>query len=246
MESPSEEVFVAKLSSNGSWLWAVKAGGSIGDSGYAIAYDSSGGVYVTGYFESDDATFGSTIDVLTSSGGIHIFVAKLSSSGSWLWAVKAGGSGVDGGDAIAVDSSGNSYVTGYFGGTAAFGSTNLTSSGERDIFVAKLSSSGSWLWSVKAGGSGLEGGDAIAVDSSGNSYVTGYFGGTAAFGSTRLTSSGAYDIFISKLSSSGSWLWAVKAGGTSIDYARGIAIDSLGNSYVAGHFDGVATFGIKV
>ena len=70
-----------------------------------------------GYFESDDATFGSTI--LTSSGGKDIFVAKLSSSGSWLWAVKAGGSGVDGGDAIAVDSSGNSYVTGYFGGTAA-------------------------------------------------------------------------------------------------------------------------------
>ncbi|HRU48088.1 MAG TPA: SBBP repeat-containing protein, partial [Candidatus Syntrophosphaera sp.] len=64
----------------------------------------------------------------------------------WLWAKKAGGTGSDWGYGIAVDTSGNSYVTGYFKGTATFGSTNLTSNGGYDIFVAKLDSSGNWLW----------------------------------------------------------------------------------------------------
>jgi hypothetical protein len=151
---------------------------------------------------------------------------------------------------IAVDSNGNAYVTGYFysasnTGPATFGSISLTSNGGKDIFVAKLSSSGSWQWAVNAGGtSSNDWGSGITVDSSGNSYVTGSFQGNAIFASNGLLrNSGGYDIFVAKVSSSGSWQWAVSAGGTDDDMASGIAIDSSGNAYVTGSFWGTATFG---
>ena len=249
------DIFIAKLNSSGSWQWAVKAGGrSQGfatnsyDFGMDIAVDLSGNSYATGYFQGN-STFGDSI--LTSNGGKDIFVAKLNSSGSWQWAVKAGGSSDDSGIGIAVDSSGSTYVTGNFRDIASFGSINLTASNEgedfSDIFVAKLDSSGSWQWVVKAGGSSYDGGNGISVDSSGNTYVTGAFRTRAFFGVISLTAydgGGDYnDFFIAKLNSSGSWQWAVKAGGLSAVSGIGISVDSSGNAYVIGNFEGTATFG---
>ncbi len=235
------DIFVAKLDSNGNWLWAKKAGGTSNDEGYGIAVDACGNSYVTGYF-CNSATFGST--TLTDNGLSDIFIAKLDSSGNWLWAKNAGGLGGDWGNGIAVDASGNSYVTGCFDSTTAtFGSTDLTNNGGYDIFIAKLDSSGNWLWAKNAGGTSDVFGRCIVVDASGNSYVTGFFHGSATFGSTDLTNNGYYDIFISKLDSSGNWFWAKNAGGTSNDEGFGIAVDASGNSYVTGCFSGSATFG---
>jgi len=240
------DIFVAKLDSNGNWLWAKNAGGTYDDEGYGIAVDASGNSYVTGYF-ADSATFGSI--TLTGYGYYDIFVAKLDSSGNWLWAKNAGGIYADSGYGIAVDASGNSYVTGYFRSGvymedgATFGSFYLLGYGLNDIFVAKLDSSGNWLWVRNAGSSANEFGYGIAVDASGNSYVIGSFGNYAVFGSTVLTGSGGADIFITKLDSSGYWLWAKNAGGTSDDYGNGIAVDDSGNSYVIGDFYSNATFG---
>jgi len=229
-----DDIFVAKLGSNGNWLWAQRAGGTGWDIGYGIATDSSGNSYVTGCFYGT-ASFGNI--TLTSGGGNDIFVAKLDSDGNWIWAQKAGGTDSDFGYDIAIDSSGNSYVTGYFAGTASFGDTNLTSGGGNDIFIAKLDSNGNWPWAQRAGGSYWDMGYSIAIDSSGNSYVTGNFGETASFGTTTLTSIGADDIFVAKLDSNGNWLWAKQAGGTSsVAYGYSIATDSSGNSYVTGFF----------
>ena len=145
---------------------------------------------------------------------------------------------------IAVDASGNSYVTGYFADSATFGSTTLTSNGVSDIFVAKLDSSGNWLWAKNAGYSGCgTSGNGIAVDASGNIYVTGDFSGSATFGSITLTSNGDSDIFIAKLDSSGNWLGATKTGGTDTVVSYGIAVDASGNNYVTGFFYRTATFG---
>ena len=185
----------AILSKLMGWQWAVQAGGSSTDIGNSIAVDSSGNCYVTGYFNGT-ASFGATN--LTSSGSDDIFVAKLNTSGAWQWAVQAGGVSADQGNSIAVDSSGNCYVTGYFSGTVSFGATNLTSSGGIDIFVAKLNTSGAWQWAVQAGGALTDTGNSIAVDSSGNCYITGRFSGTVSFGATNLTSSGGIDIFVAK------------------------------------------------
>jgi hypothetical protein len=224
------------------WQWVEQAGGIGNDYGRSITIDSSGNSYITGYFYGT-ASFGSTTLTTTGSGAVDIFVAKLDSSGNWLWAKQAGGNNWDVGFGIATDSSGNSYVTGFFAESASFGSTTLTSSGGEDIFVAKLDSSGNWLWAKQAGGTGLDIGYGIATDSSGNSYVTGFFAESASFGSTTLTSSGGEDIFVAKLDSSGNWLWVKQAGGNNWDVGFGIATDSSGNSYITGLFAEFASFG---
>jgi len=222
------------------WLWARNAGGISADYGRSIAVDGSGNSYVTGYF-AGTATFGSTS--LTSSGGEDIYIAKLDANANFLWAKKAGGTNGDKGLSIAVDGSGNSYVTGYFQDTATFGSTSLTSSGLSDLFITKLDSNGNFLWAKRAGGTSIDAGFGIAVDGSGNSYVTGSFDGTATFGSTSLTSYGSSDLYITKLDTNGNFLWAKKAGGTSGDSGLGIAVDGSGSSCVTGYFTGTATFG---
>ena len=114
---------------------------------------------------------------------------RVTSAGVIDWAVRAGGSSRDRGYGIASDGSGGGLVTGYFGGTATFGATSLTSSGNYDIFVMHVTSAGVIDWAVRAGGSSGDYGRGIASDGSGGSLVTGYFQGTATFGATSLTSS---------------------------------------------------------
>ena len=154
----------------------------------------------------------------------------------WDWATPAGGVGYDVGRAIASDSQGNLYSIGYFSGTATFGSTTLETTGDFDIYIAKLDSSGNFLWAVQAGGTDDDQGYGIAVDAAANVYVTGYYRGSAAFGSTTLTGNGMYDIFIAKLDTNGSFLWAVCAGGTNDDCGLGIAVDASANAYLTSFF----------
>ena len=240
-----KDIFVAKLSPNGNWLWAVKAGGTYNDEGHGIAVDGAGNTYVTGVFRGA-ATFGT--HTLSAGGDSGVFVAKLDPDGIWVWATNAY-NGVKTssscGRDIALDGAGNIYVTGYFTGTVTFGSRTLTSiSSSIDIFIAKLDASGNWLWAVKAGGASEDEAYEIAVDGAGNAYVTGYFEGTATFGSQTLTTSNA-DLFVAKLGPSGNWLWAVKSGGASSAMGHSIAVDGAGNAYVTGDFSGTITFSIS-
>ena len=96
----------------------------------------------------------------------------MDASGNWLWATKAGGTSNDYGYSIALDDVGNTYVTGFFQGTATFGSTTITSSGFSDIFVAKMDTNGNWLWTERAGGTVTDRGYSITLDDAGNTYVT--------------------------------------------------------------------------
>ena len=192
------DIFVAKMDTDGNWLWATKAGGSWHDQGYGIIADSES-CYVTGRF-GETATFGSYS--LNSNGYVDIFVAKMDVNGNWLWAIQAGGCDWDGVNGITIDDIGNIYVTGGFEGTASFGFYSLLSSGDIDIFVAKIDVGGNWLWAVKAGGIHADKGNEITLDDAGNCYVTGGFRGTAVFGSYSLTSNGWVDIFVAKLNSS--------------------------------------------
>ncbi len=239
----NEDIYIAKLDSNGNWLWAQKAGGISDDCGWEIAVDSNGNCYVIGnFFES--ATFGTTI--LESSGSSDIFVAKLDNDGSWLWIKTAGGEdndfrvGID----INTDNNGNIYITGYFQGDVSFDSTTLSSKGNYfDIFVAKLDNDGNWLWAKQAGGDNNDFSKEIMTDIVGNSSITGTFSGNATFGSTTLSSVGETDIFVAKLSSNGNWLWAKKAGGINVDNSSSITLDSSEKCYITGNFRGRATFG---
>lgn len=240
VSSGNEDVFIAKYDASGNLLWVKQAGGSGYDAANAVAIDGNGNSYITGYF-AGVANFGST--TLTSSGGNDVFIAKYSTSGSLLWAKRAGGSNYDESYGIAVDGNSNCYITGYFGGTTFFGSTTLTSSGLQDVFIAKYDGSGNLLWAKQAGGTLDEKSVGITVDASGNSYITGYFVGTSSFGSTTLTSSGSSDVFIAKYDPTGNVLWAKQAGGASHDVSNSIAVDGNGNSYITGYFDSTAIFG---
>lgn len=241
-----KDIFVAKLSSNGNWIWAVRAGGeSDNDDGFDIATDQNSNIYVTGYFIGT-ASFGASSITAIGTANSDIFVAKLSSVGNWIWAKRGGGSSADYSYGIAVDSSGNTFITGQFRGPATFGNLSLPISEYYYIFVAKLDQSGNFIWVKYTGNSNelLHSGIGIDIDDSGCIYVTGEFYNWASFGETFLSGSGfSPNIFIAKINNNGTWLWAKSAGGSGYDSGYSIAVDSNGNAYTSGTFSGTATFG---
>ncbi len=98
-------------------------------------------------------------------------------------------------------------------------------------------------WGTTAGGTGADVGNAVAVDANGNSLVAGYFTGTATFGTNQLVSAGVRDGFLAKYTPAGQLLWVRRIGGTGFDAVNALAVDAAGNAYLAGSFEGVASFG---
>jgi hypothetical protein len=239
----STNIFVAKLDNSGNFLWAVSAGGKSGSSGNSIAVDSAGNSYVTGYIQGS-ATFGST--TFSSKGFDDLFVAKLDQGGRILWAISTGGTLVDRGNSIAVDASGNSYITGVFARTVPFVVATLSASGSDEIFVAKVDNNGNFRMATSAGGLRPDVGYSIAVDSLGNSFITGLYMDKATFGTTTLTAKGYDDIFVAMLDKSGNFISAVSAGGTVGEVGNSIAVDGYGNSYLTGAYLSSATFGTTI
>lgn len=256
----SSDMFLAKYDSLGHVLWAKSGGGNGSDEGKAIDIDGSGNPYITGTFgftgtsTIGTATFGSS--TLTSAGGYDIFVAKYDTLGNVLWAERSGGTSIEKVQDIAIDGSGHAYITGYFNGKTSFGLDTLISVNYEDIFLAKFNSSGNVVWAKSGGGSGYDYCRALAIDDSGNVFVTGHFneygsiGGTASFGSTTLTSQGIADIFVVKYDPSGNALWAYRAGGSDDDFGYALAVDSTSKVFVLGTFGytsgpigGTTTFG---
>jgi hypothetical protein len=250
----SDDIFISKLDSYGNFVWAKSLGGSGSDVGRCITIDPTGNgdICTTGWFSGKvDFDPGPNTYNLTAVGRFDIFISKIDGSGHFVWAKQLGGAGIkDGaGFSIAIDpKSGDIYTTGYFEGTADFdpdkGIFTLVSSGLRDIFISKLDRMGNFLWAKAMGGTGLDAGGSIAIDpvGSGDVYTTGYFLGTVDFdsgpGSFNLTSVGPDDIFISKLDDMGNFEWAKSIHGTKEEAANTIALDDLGNVYVAGFFNG--------
>ncbi|MHB8789578.1 MAG: SBBP repeat-containing protein [Desulfobulbaceae bacterium] len=249
-----EDIFVSKLDSTGTFAWARRIGGSSDDEGLGISLYSNGHLYLTGWFQGTvDFDPGAGTANLVSAGSFDIFISKLDSNGNFVWAKGLGGISNDWGEAVAVDSLGNVYTTGGFSGNADFdpgaGSFPLLSTGGivSDIFVSKLDSNGNFVWAKAMGGTVADVGYGIAVDAAGNVYTTGGFGDTADFDPAagtvfNLTSAGNADIFVSKLNSSGSFVWAKAMGGPSTDYGYDIAVTSAGAVHATGSFQGTADF----
>lgn len=179
---------------------------------------------------------------LLSIWGIITLLCILPAQAQYL--SRGGGPNQDEALDIATDASGNSYVTGYFSSTITFpGGISLSSSGLSDIFVLKANPNGQILWAVKAGGTADERGTSIAVDGSGNVYVTGHFQGTANFGVSSVTSNGSKDMFVAKYNTAGVLQWVNSGGGTGEDFGYGLAVDGAGNVAVTGEFKNTGIFG---
>jgi Divergent InlB B-repeat domain/Beta-propeller repeat/Viral BACON domain len=243
--------FVLKLNSAGNgFVYSTYLGGNIYDVGQAIAADATGSAYIAG------ETMSSNFPVLnavqpTFGGNTDAFVTKLSSAGALSFSTFLGGSASDSAGGIAVDASGNVYLA---GGTS---STNFpvaaalqpSNGGTQNAFVTKLSASGSsFIYSTYLGGSGssgvpaeslLEQANAIAVDSSGNAWVTGVTD-SANFPVTsnalRNAYNGVQDAFVVTLNPSGSALISgTYLGGSTSNWASGVSLDGAGNAFLAGN-----------
>jgi hypothetical protein len=195
---------------NGNLVWVARYNYASYDRAKALAVDGNGNVYVTG--ESQGT--GTYYDYAT---------IKYNSSGVQQWAARytgLGGNASDAATAIAVDSAGNVYVTGE----------SVTGFQNTDFATVKYDPNGNQLWVARYDGGSFEPAKFLALDSSGNVYVSG----------NSSTDTTGYDFATVKYSSSGSQLWVARHNGPSSDYddVRGFAVDSSGNAYVMGHATG--------
>ena len=251
-----EDIYLCKYDPTGNFQWAVSWGGAYwADNGMGTAIDNSGSVYVTGRFMFSTIDFdpGYGYDWHKPSGWEDIFLSKFDSNGNFLWAKTWGSDVEDYGEIgydVSVDGMGNAFVTGNFKGTADFdpgdGIDEHISNGAEDIFLSKFSSNGELVWSKTWGGIDTDSGQGLTVNSSGDVFVTGGFKETVDFDPgenlDEHQSSGSDDIFISKFSSDGNFIFTRTWGGIDTDYGYSIIHDESGNIFATGYYTDVVDF----
>jgi hypothetical protein len=254
----SGDVFVARYDSTGALIWAFRVGGARNETVSRVVVDGAGNLYVRGSFSGTvDFDPGAGVANLTTAVGMNeLFLAKYGPTGNHLWSFRLPIGWTSRG--LVVDGTSGVIICGSFGGTVDFnpaaGTYALTaaagSSPTNDLFVAKYSPTGAFLWAFRIGGAGTETANALAVDASGSFYVTGYFGnsngGPVNFNpgkgaKVNLTSNGVGDLFLAKYGADRKILWAFSAGGAGSDQGLGLAIDGS-TVAVAGMFNGTADF----
>ncbi len=227
--SGGDDSFAAKFNSDGILQWNTFLGPTMTGYSHGIAVDAGGNAYVTG---TSSATWGTPVRAF--GGAYDAFAAKLNGSGALQWNTFLGAVGnTDVGSGIAVDPSGNVYITGR--SDSIWGTPVRLYSGSGDAFAAKLNASGALQWNGFLGGSSYDTGNGITLDPSGNVYVVGSTGSN--WGSPDLPYTGNSDAFVAKLNNNGApMLWNVFLGATNNhDYGSGIAVDASGTAYVVGY-----------
>jgi len=222
-----EDGFAVKLNSDGERQWHTFIGGDYDDWGAAIAVDTSGAVYVAG---TGSQVYDTDPPVNPPQGGFDVFVTKLSTDGVCQWYTHVGGGGHDLNRSMAVDGSGNVYVVGR--SQASWGSPVNPFAGEEDAFVAKLNTSGTPVWHTFMGTSGNDGALGVAVDGSGNVYVSGSGGEWGEPINPFVSEVGEGEGFAAKLNSSGVRQWHTFLGSEGVIYGWGLAIDESRNIFV--------------
>ena len=228
-------LFVAKLDPTGNPIWS-KGFANVGAA--SVAVDAMGDAVVTGEF-TDSFDFGGC--TLTTTAPNNGFVAKLDPSGACAWNKVLGTALAT---AVAVDADGKVIVTGAFTGSMNLGGSTFTSTpGMANMFVAELDPGGTHLWSK-----GFPGGEAsplsVAVDASGDVFVTGALAGTVDFGGpTPLTSTGGNDVLLASFDPSGNYRWANRFGNQQDQAGSGVAVDTSCHVVIVGDFQGTVDFG---
>ena len=218
--SGDDDALIVKCDTGGTVQWTRQIGSSEEDDATSIAVDGSGNSYITGFTIGDLAG--------PNQGGSDAFIVKYDTAGTVQWSRQVGSIERDHAKSIALDASGNSYITGLTEGDLAG-----PSQGWSDAFIVKYDTAGTVQWSRQFGTGSSDKGTGIAVDGSGNIYITG-----ETYGDLGGPSQGGYDIFIANYDSAGTAQWIRQIGTPARDSATSIAVDGSGNIYVTGETRG--------
>jgi hypothetical protein len=236
----STDIYIAKYLPNETLSWAIKIGGSAEEVFRDFEIDANNNLVITGvYYGTTQAGAFTRTNADASGLTRDIFITKINPSNTVLWLNGQGNSNNDDVTSIAIDNANNPYISGSFSGTITEGLATITSAGLEDIFIRKVSSvNGNGLQLIRAGGTTSDRAQDILILPSDNSiYLTGYFTGTAAFGSSNLVSAGGLDAFIAKYSQTvNNWESAFSGGGTSDDVGEALTTNNTSTIFLAGTF----------
>ncbi|APR77731.1 Hypothetical protein A7982_03078 [Minicystis rosea] len=237
----ADDLFVAKLDPSGDTVWAKSFGSTGDDELGGIAVDGTGNVILIGTYPND-ITFGST---LSNQGGKDVFVAKLDASGTPVWAIPLGDASDQRGYGVATDAGGNIFITGGFQGTINFvGGDKVTSANNDGVFVAKLDTSGTPVWTKAFTGdaSTKAHGRSIAISKMGDVVVAGDIDGSLDFGGgARLAYPGFFVIGLDP--SNGDHVWSRTFAGGTIVQPPALATDFNSDVIISGSYTGAIDFG---
>ena len=235
------DAFVMKFNESGGLVYTTVLASNQNSSAQAIAADGSGNVYLAGTTEATNFPVTSGAWQTVFGGIADAFAAKLNAAGQVIYATYIGGSGQETGTGVAVDPSGNAYVTGYTSAsfpTSTGAAQRLYAGGFSDAFLVKLNAAGSSaVYSTLLGGAESDTAEAVAVDTGGHACIAGYTNSTnlAVVSAIQAGPGGEGDALIACLSADGgAWTMVSYLGGSNIDQAFALAIDTGGNLYVAG------------
>lgn len=248
------DAFLVKFDGTGARQWATFMGGYTTEGGSSAAVDGSGNVVITGNTMSSDfpVASGFLMSKPGPSWDYDAYVAKFDASGNRLWATYFGGTDVDGSSGVAVDPSGNIFITGQTvstdlpvaGGYQMNNADNM-GWGTSDAYLVKFNSAGARQWATYYGGFAggyNENGYGVATDASGNVVITGSTSSTdfpvspGAFQPNNANAPWPYDAFLVKFSAGGARQWATYYGGTTSEYGYGVAVDQAsGNIFITGN-----------
>jgi hypothetical protein len=239
----SSDVFLAKLDTQGAYVWAKRFGGLQSQGATGMRVDSTGAAFVTGFF-TGTINFGT--GGLPSGGAADVFLAKVDSAGNTLWAKSFGDTANQYGEAVAVTAAGDVVLAGDYLGTINFGGAALVNSGgigAMRLFVAKLDTNGQHKWSKSFGESGKISNIHLATSPQGDVGITGSFTGAVDFGGGLLVATGGSSFFVAKLDSNGQHVWSKSFGDPGSATAATIVLDATSNAILAGGFLGAVDFG---
>jgi hypothetical protein len=212
------DAFLSKFDSGGNELWTTQIGTSEWEQGWSVAVDASSNAYITGWTKGDLGG--------PNARSADAFLGKFDTDGNEVWMTQIGTILWDAGHSVAVDASGNAYISGATGYN--LGGVN-SNPGKSDAFLSKFDSDGNGIWTTQIGTSPYDDSYGVAVDASGNSYITGYTEGDLAE-----PNAGIWDVFVSKFDSDGSEVWTTQIGTSEWDSGRSISVDIFGNAYITG------------
>lgn len=245
------DAFVAKYNSNLDYIFAAQFGGTANDAGNDIALDNSGNLYTVGSFNGTaDMDPGTNAYNLISAGNTDAFLSKIDNNGNFVYAMRLGSNLADVANAVSVDGSGNIYMGGMFNGTVDFdpgaGSTELTSAGLGDIYLAKFDANGNFQGARAYGGTGNDIGQKLKLDSKGNVYLAGQYGSPQLNFDLKgtpvtYTNEGDLDVFLAVINPSLNYLAGRTVGGAQADLLGALSLDAAGNIYLGGSFGSAAT-----